>query len=391
MLGLGAAFKNPIRRSLLRHLATRSTTTVTVPLERGSEPSRRHKPGGYHPLRPGDVLNNRYKVVHQLGWGLYSTVWLVQDIKEKQMSALKVQISELTTYEGPQHELSKLQILRDTNPNSPGYRHICHLRDNFTIEGPHGAHVCLVLDPMRVSVFDIFRAFRIILPLDLLKRISKHVLTALKYVHDECGIIHTDIKGDNIMLVSMPPKSDKTTIEIGIDELMTLPFVLSDFGSAVKVEERSSGLIKPTDLRAPEVIVKAAWDTKADIWNFGCLIYEFAKGTRLFDSSWRIEDIEMTPPQIHLAQMVGVLGEFPRSLLERGERAKNYFDDEGHLLVGSGVHDNRLDKLVACSGHPLREIPTLVDFLRKALSIEPEERWSSAQLLQHPWLMDVDA
>ena len=33
------------------------------------------------------------------------------------------------------------------------------------------------------------------------------------------------------MLVSMPPKSDKTTIEIGIDELMTLPFVLSDFGS----------------------------------------------------------------------------------------------------------------------------------------------------------------
>ena len=107
------------------------------------------------------------------------------------MSALKVQISELTTYKGPQHELSKLQILRDTNPNSPGYRHICHLRDNFTIEGPHGAHVCLVLDPMRVSVFDIFRAFRIILPLDLLKRISKHVLMALKYVHDECGIIHT--------------------------------------------------------------------------------------------------------------------------------------------------------------------------------------------------------
>ena len=39
---------------------------------------------GYDPKRflsvnPGDLLNNRYKIVMKLGWGTTSTVWLAQD------------------------------------------------------------------------------------------------------------------------------------------------------------------------------------------------------------------------------------------------------------------------------------------------------------------------
>ena len=39
---------------------------------------------GYDPRRflhvnPGDVLNNRYKMVVKVGWGTNSTVWLAQD------------------------------------------------------------------------------------------------------------------------------------------------------------------------------------------------------------------------------------------------------------------------------------------------------------------------
>ncbi|KAF8867649.1 kinase-like protein [Gymnopilus junonius] len=352
-------FRPLFRRGCLRYFSTPSSPKISVPINREPEPSKRHKPGGYHPLEPGDLLNDRYRVFHQLGWGLYSTVWLVRDIKDKQLSAVKVQIGDLTTYEGPQDELSKLKILRDTNPNSPGHRHLSHLRDEFTIEGPNGAHICLVLDPMR--------------------RISKHVLTALQYVHAECRIVHTDIKGDNIMLASMPPESYKQSIDISIAELLTLPFALSDFGSAVKVEERSSELIQPVELRAPEVILKAVWDTKADIWNFGCLIYEFARGSKLFDPAWKNEETGLDFPQTHLAQIVGVLGQFPRSLLERGERARNYFNEDGHLLVGEGSYNNRLDSLLASSGHPLSEIPAFVDFLSKTLIIEPEERWSQPE------------
>ena len=38
-----------------------------------------YHPGGYHPVQLSDVINNRYRVVRKLGWGQFSTVWLVFD------------------------------------------------------------------------------------------------------------------------------------------------------------------------------------------------------------------------------------------------------------------------------------------------------------------------
>src|ERR1700738_3174039 len=35
--------------------------------------------GGYHPVRLGDVMNEQYRVIRKLGYGQYSTVWLVED------------------------------------------------------------------------------------------------------------------------------------------------------------------------------------------------------------------------------------------------------------------------------------------------------------------------
>lgn len=35
--------------------------------------------GGFHPVHLGDVYNGRYEVLRKLGYGRYSTVWLVKD------------------------------------------------------------------------------------------------------------------------------------------------------------------------------------------------------------------------------------------------------------------------------------------------------------------------
>lgn len=48
----------------------------------------RYCPGGYHPVRLQDVFNDRYVVVSKLGYGRYSTVWLVHDIKRAHVYAL---------------------------------------------------------------------------------------------------------------------------------------------------------------------------------------------------------------------------------------------------------------------------------------------------------------
>lgn len=40
----------------------------------------RYTTGGYHPVRIGDLFKDgAYKVINKLGYGQYSTVWLVYD------------------------------------------------------------------------------------------------------------------------------------------------------------------------------------------------------------------------------------------------------------------------------------------------------------------------
>ena len=41
----------------------------------------RYQPGGYHPVHLGDVYHQRYRVIHKLGFGTYSTVWLARDLQ----------------------------------------------------------------------------------------------------------------------------------------------------------------------------------------------------------------------------------------------------------------------------------------------------------------------
>jgi serine/threonine-protein kinase SRPK3 len=47
-----------------------------------AEPLHRYRVGGYHPVALGDLFHDgRYKVLHKLGWGGYSTVWAAKDLR----------------------------------------------------------------------------------------------------------------------------------------------------------------------------------------------------------------------------------------------------------------------------------------------------------------------
>jgi len=45
-----------------------------------AEDLSRYGPGGYHPIRLNDILDDgRYEILHKLGFGSFSTVWLARD------------------------------------------------------------------------------------------------------------------------------------------------------------------------------------------------------------------------------------------------------------------------------------------------------------------------
>ncbi len=48
--------------------------------------------------------------------------------------------------------------------------------------------------------------------------------------------------------------------------------VLSDFGSAVRGDEKRSHDAQPNVYRCPEVMLKTEWSYPADIWNFGAMV-----------------------------------------------------------------------------------------------------------------------
>jgi serine/threonine-protein kinase SRPK3 len=56
-----------------------------------AEPLHRYRQGGYHPLTLGECLKaGRYKVLHKLGWGGYSTVWAARDQRLYKLVCLAV-------------------------------------------------------------------------------------------------------------------------------------------------------------------------------------------------------------------------------------------------------------------------------------------------------------
>ncbi|KAI1774788.1 hypothetical protein F4818DRAFT_73340 [Hypoxylon cercidicola] len=76
--------------SSTHQISTSRSSPVKYNLIEDTECLERYMPGGYHPVHIGDQFHNRYRVVHKLGYGAYSTTWLARDQKTNKLVAVKV-------------------------------------------------------------------------------------------------------------------------------------------------------------------------------------------------------------------------------------------------------------------------------------------------------------
>ncbi|CAG8455747.1 11086_t:CDS:2 [Diversispora eburnea] len=158
--------------------------------------------GGYHPVRIDDTFNEgAYVVVRKLGWGHFSTVWLARDVRKNRHVALKVVKSAPHYTETALDEIKLLQKIVDANPNAPGRKHVVELLDHFYHRGPNGTHVCMVFEVLGENLLSLIKRYNHRgIPAHLVKQIAKQVLMGLDYMHRECGIIHTDLKPENVLV-----------------------------------------------------------------------------------------------------------------------------------------------------------------------------------------------
>lgn len=81
-----------------------------------------------------------------------------------------------------------------------GMRYI-RLVQSFQVEGQFGSHVFLVFEPLREPIWRLGRHLGSIgVPPVVLKPFLGVLLEGLDFLHSECGIIHTDLKADNLLI-----------------------------------------------------------------------------------------------------------------------------------------------------------------------------------------------
>ncbi|CAI7640373.1 unnamed protein product [Penicillium discolor] len=378
-----------------------------------------YRPGGYHPIQIGDRFHHRYRVVHKLGHGSYSTMWLVCDEQSNKYVALKVCIANSNP--------KKVDIISTlTRPHyspvhHPGKTMVPSILDRFTIHGPNGNHTCYVTATARVSLSGTkdgswIRLFQ----LDVARSLAAQLVLAVDYVHAK-GIVHGDIHLGNILLkvpynfdllsldklyekygapelepVHLDGNPDGNPLPPGVPPHAITPIWLGEanFGEAFSPsKERRHESRAPLVLRPPEARfeLNKPLSFSSDIWTVACTIWSIIAQRPLFEGFLATED-DMT------CEHVDTLGVLPPEWWKRWEARQTKFTEDGKPINRAYDYfrswDNRFEDSVekprrdkGIPSFDAKERDAIFDMLRPMLSFRPEDRPTTKQILQSEWMV----
>jgi serine/threonine-protein kinase len=122
------------------------------------------------------------------------------------------------------------------------------------------------------------------LPVEEAARIALQVAEALEVAHEK-GIIHRDLKPGNVMV---SPEGRVKVLDFGLAKALGVHPLSGGSGADLSASPtlamtQAGVLLGTAGYMSPEQARGKAVDRRADIWAFGCVLYEMLAGQRAFD------------------------------------------------------------------------------------------------------------
>ncbi len=219
---------------------------------------------------PGTVVGGKYELVEPIGQGGMASVWRARHTTLESPVAVKF----LETYGTAREKMAK-RFLREAKLAAHlKHRNVVHILDYGMLDD---GQPFMIMELLRgKSLGDLIEGDTPPTPLEILE-IMAQVLGGLAAVHDE-GIVHRDVKPDNIFMVKDADGTYPKLLDFGISR--------DTEGTSGDTRMTNTGAVVGTPLyMSPEQARGMTdLDRRTDIWSVGMILYEALAGELPFES-----------------------------------------------------------------------------------------------------------
>jgi tetratricopeptide (TPR) repeat protein/TolB-like protein len=221
-----------------------------------------------HHFQPGELLENRFRILSEVAQGGMGIVYEAVDEKLDRRIAIKCAKSGFSQRLPPEvRHASEI-----SHPN------VCKIFEIHTAITDHGEIDFLTMEFLEgETLADLLRRGR--MPHEKALLIARQVCAGLAEAHRN-GVVHGDLKSNNVIVTAGPDGATRA--------------VITDFGLARRPEASQSTLLAENeqggtpDYMAPELWKGAKASATSDVYALGVLLYELASGHRPYppELSW---------------------------------------------------------------------------------------------------------
>nr|XP_040140466.1 homeodomain-interacting protein kinase 3 isoform X4 [Ictidomys tridecemlineatus] len=319
-------------------------------------------------------MKNTYEVLDFLGRGTFGQVVKCWKRGTNEIVAIKILKNHPSYARQGQIEVSILARLSTENADEYNF-----VRAYECFQ--HRNHTCLVFEMLEQNLYDFLKQNKFSpLPLKVIRPILQQVATALKKLKS-LGLIHADLKPENIMLVDPIRQPYKVKV--------------IDFGSASHVSKTvCSTYLQSRYYRAPEIILGLPFCEAIDMWSLGCVIAELFLGWPLYPGALEYDQIR------YISQTQGLPGE---QLLNVGTKSTRFFCRETDMShsgwrlktleeheAETGMKSKEARKYIFNSLDDIAHVNTVMDLEGSDLLAEKADRREFVSLLKKMLLIDAD-